>query len=380
MPASNLSVGMKIYDNDWHLRHGLEPQAAADLLADMGVTWVIAQSRYLPMADSAVESAVRQQDLTRYATLDDVAFRERLRERGIAYFAVLNICFDPGYAAAHPDLLPIDQFGRREEMQDWYIGLPPDRKDNIGQKAAMLTEATRALKPDGIHLGFIRWPGFWETWLSDVDRARMPDYCYSRPTLTRFASENGLDIPVDDPLAAARLIAERHRAQWRDWKCGVTAEAIAAIRKDIARVDPAVRISINTVPLFKTDFDNAVEEVFGQDVARLREVVDVFEVMAYHQIMRQPAGWPAAVAADIRARSGQTTVCTLQARPLYLDGMHAGRGRSATLSPEEFALAVNGVEKSDIDGLCVFTFTDFLELRHTAAGQKMIERLRRFRR
>ena len=49
----SLSVGMKIYDNDWFLRHQLEPEQAADVLKAMGVTWVIAQTRFLPMADSA---------------------------------------------------------------------------------------------------------------------------------------------------------------------------------------------------------------------------------------------------------------------------------------------------------------------------------------
>lgn len=80
----SLSVGMKIYDNRWFLGRGLSPEAAADFLKDMGVTWVIAQSRLLPMADSAVESAVRQTDTGRYAALDDLGFRNLLRDRGIA--------------------------------------------------------------------------------------------------------------------------------------------------------------------------------------------------------------------------------------------------------------------------------------------------------
>ena len=32
----SLSVGMKIYDNDWFLRHQLEPEQAADVLKAMG--------------------------------------------------------------------------------------------------------------------------------------------------------------------------------------------------------------------------------------------------------------------------------------------------------------------------------------------------------
>jgi hypothetical protein len=73
-------------------------------------------------------------------------------------------------------------------------------------------------------------------------------------------------------------------------------------------------------------------------------------------------------------------VCTLQGSPLYLNGMHAGRGRAETLSTDEFITAVDGVEASAADGICVFTFTDFLDMRGTADGQRRINRLRGFRR
>ena len=119
--------------------------------------------------------------------------------------------------------------------------------------------------------------------------------------------------------------------------------------------------------------------MFGQDIARLGAVVDVFEVMAYHQIMRQDATWAAAVATDIHHRGRRRTLCTIQARPLYLDGMHAGRGRSPTLGADEFARCGDAVEASPVDGLCLFTFADFLALRESADGRRMIDRIRRFR-
>lgn len=156
---------------------------------------MIAQNRFLPMADLAVESAVRQVDKDRYAALDEVGFRNLLKERGIGYFAVLNICFHPVFAAAHPGLLPIDQFGRCEEMQDWYIGLPPDREENLRHKIGLLERGVAALQSDGVHLGFIRWPGFWETWLTDVNRSTMPDYCYSPMTLGGFVAQPGQTLP-----------------------------------------------------------------------------------------------------------------------------------------------------------------------------------------
>jgi hypothetical protein len=372
-------VGMKIYDNVWYIKYRLEPEQAADILVGMGVTYVMAQGRLLPMQDTAINSEVSPEDAARLATLDDRKFRDALAARGIAYFASLNIGFDPNFIATHPELLPIDQFGRREEKVDWYIGLPPDREANIDHKATMLEAAVRALEPDGVHLGFIRWPGFWEVWLPDVARRDMPDYCYSAKTLARFNSATGNTIPTDDPVAAARQIATSHREQWRDWKCGVTNHAVSTIRKRVCAIKPDIKIAINTLPFFHDDFENAGEEVFGQSPSRLPEVADVFEVMAYHQILARDAAWPAAIGADIKRRSRSTTVCTIQGSALYLEGMHADRGRNLMISTDEFIDIVDRIENTHVDGLCVFTFTDFLEMRGNADGKRRIERLRSFR-
>ena len=259
-------VGMKIYDNVWYLRHRLEPDPSrrhsrrhgGNLRSDSEPACCRCRTQRSTARSTPEEAA-------RYATLDDRAFRDALSERGIAYFASLNIGFDPKFIAAHPELLPIDQFGRREEPIDWYIGLPPDRRANIDHKIALLEPAVRVLEPDGVHLGFIRWPGFWEIWLPDVDRASMPDYCYSHGTLERFCSDTKTDLPINDPVAAARRIASEHRNAWRDWKCSMTEQAVGNIRNALTAIKPDIEIAINTLPLFNDDFDNAVEEVFGAE-------------------------------------------------------------------------------------------------------------------
>ncbi|MDR3497147.1 MAG: hypothetical protein P4L82_21340 [Ancalomicrobiaceae bacterium] len=374
-----LRLGVKIYDNDWFLRHQLTPEQVADLLEAWGVTYVIAQSKYLPMANSAVTSAVTQRDRDLYAALDDRALRDALHRRGIAYFACLNICFDPAFTASHPSLKPVDQFGNVAEQLDWYIGLPPDRQENLAHKIDLLQKGVAALAPDVVHLGFIRWPGFWETWLPGDSRSDKPEYCFSPATVRRFCAATGVDVATDSPQQSAGIIGERYRSQWTAWKCGATVAAIAQIRAALEPIQTGLKYAINTLPLFRTDFDNAVEEVFGQDIAMLADVVDIFEVMAYHQIMAQPASWPARVADDIRRRSGRAAVCTLQAAPLYLTGMHQGRGRSPELTADEFSSALDHLAATSVDGACVFTFTDLIDMRGTAHGEAMIGALKRFR-
>ncbi|CDX50239.1 hypothetical protein MPL1032_110012 [Mesorhizobium plurifarium] len=376
---TDLSVGVKIYDNDLFLKYGMEAEAAADLLRSIGVTYVIAQSRFLPMQDSAVESAVRADDRARWSKQDDLAFRKALKDRGIAYFGCLNICFDPAYTRQHPDLLPIDQNGGLATQEDWYVGIAPDCKENLAHKIGLLETAVHELRPEGIHLGFVRWPGFWETWLQDTQRASKPDYSYAPDTLRRFRDDTGADIPIDRPREAAERIASHYREAWRDWKCGVTVSAIGRLRNAVHAVRPGTEIAINTLPFFRADFDDAVTEVFGQDVSRLNAVVDVFEVMAYHQILRRDSAWPAKIARDIKKRGKARTICTLQAKAIYLDGMHAGHGRADYIGAVEFSEAVQQLEASPIDGICVFTLSQLIERSGTADGKAMIARLRNFR-
>jgi hypothetical protein len=376
----NPRLGMKIYDNVWYLQHKLEPEEAAEFLNSMGVTFVLAQSKLLPMQDTAIESEITPEQQKRFEKLNDRAFRDALAKHGISYFCSLNFGFDPKFLAANPHLLPIDQFGMREKKVDWYIGLPPDRKENTEHKICLLEIAVPALQPDGIHLGFIRWPGFWEIWLPDVKRNEMPDYCYSPQTLAHFCKDSGVDLPVNNAVASAKLIALNHRASWRHWKCNETVKAVRAIKSRLTTIKPDIRLVINTLPFFLSDFDNAVEEVFGQSPSRLAEVADVFEVMAYHQILRRDSKWIGKISTDIKRRSGKITVCTIQGSAFYLTGMHANRGRQETLTTDDFINCVNSVEASAADGLCVFTFTDFLNMRETADGRRQIDRLKSFRR
>ena len=375
----DLRSGIKIYDNDWFIRFGWEPEQLADYLVSLNLSYVIAQSRFLPMDNSAVQSSVTAADRARYAKLDDVALRNLLRERGIAYIAVENICFDPTYAAEHPEDLPIDQFGVRHQQVDWYVGVPPDRKANIAQKAERLKAAVDALDPDGVHLGFIRWPGFWETWLPGESRSDKPEYCFDPQTIAAFNDFAGLALDPEAGHLNAPAIFSEHRADWTRYKCETTREAIRSIRAVVEAGRVPVPVSINTVPMFQEDFGHAVTEVFGQDWTVLRDVVDTFEVMTYHQIVRQDAAWPAAVAEHIRKVSGQAAIATVQASPLYLEGMHTGMGRNPTLDAEEFSRMLDPLETAEIEGICVFTLTELMNRMDSEDGRAIGERLSGFR-
>lgn len=353
-------AGIKIYSDDWFLKHKLSYAEAARYLRDWGVTFVLAKSRYLAMPDSAVESAAPPELADRYATYDDRKFRDALAKEGIAYWPTVCMFFDPPAIAADPSLRPVGSDGRPMEQIDWYVGIAPSREDYVARQVAAIERAVEALEPDGVFLSFTRWPGFWELWMPHHTRQDWPEYSYDQHTLARFARETGVNLPTRAPAAAASWIEAHARETWTSWKCQVVADVTRQVKEACHRIKPGLPIMLNTLP-FGTDFDNAQEKVFGQRVEALADVVDVFEVMTYHQILKRPTSWIPRVGKEVKLRSGRETVCTIQAQPIYLDGLYARDNRSPTLDAVEFAEAIDAVENSNLDGVVVFVWSDLLE-------------------
>lgn len=356
-----LQVGMKLYDAGWYLKHGLSYKDAARCLRDWGVTFVLAQSRFLPMPDSAVQSEVPSELAQRYVAYDDRKLRDALGQEGIAYWPTVCMFFDPQATAADRSLRPVGSDGQPMQTVDWYEGIAPSRQGFVTQKTAAIERAVRALEPEGVFLSFTRWPGFWELWTPNRSRQDFLEYSYDRHTLDRFVRETGVNLQNRKPAAAAAWIEAHAREAWTAWKCSVVVDAISQVRNTCRAVKPDLQIMLNTLPFGVTAFDGAQEKVFGQKIEALAAVVDVFEVMTYHQILKRPTGWIAQAGQEVKQRSGRKTVCTIQARPHYLDGIHARSDRSPTLDEEEFAEAVGNVETAGLDGVVVFVWSDLLE-------------------
>ncbi len=354
-------VGMKVYDNDWYLKYDLTYDEAVRCLRDWGVTFVMAQSKFLPMPDSAVKSEVPPELAERYASYDDRKFRDALAHAGIEYYAAVCMFHDPQALEADPRLWPIGRDGRAAPKQDWYVGLIPSRQDHVARKVAAIERAVRELEPDGVFLAFMRWPGFWETWTPGRKWQDLPEFSYDEHSLKRFAAETAVELPDLHPGEAAPWIEGNARQAWTDWKCGVIVDIVLQVRSACGAIRRGTKIMLNTLPFRRQDWNDAVEAVYGQRLEALRDVVDVFEVMVYHQILKQDKNWIAAVAEDAKKRTARTVVCTLQARALYLDGMHAQERRASDITVEEFTQNVDSVEASSADGIVVFTWSDFLE-------------------
>jgi hypothetical protein len=173
---------------------------------------------------------------------------------GVMHWRVSVSCMCPAALTADPTLAAIDATGRRMERIDWYVGIPPTRRIPVAAKLHEIESAVRFLEPDAIHLGFTRWPGFWELWMPDRRREDFPEYSYDLESLQQFQAETGRDLPSSDAAAAASFIATKASDVWVDWKCRVVVDAIRQIKETARRFRPGIEVVLNTVPFDKLLF------------------------------------------------------------------------------------------------------------------------------
>lgn len=358
--SKSFKIGVKIYSADWFLNYKLSYKEAARYLRSWGIDFVLVQSRLLPMPDSAVKSEVDADEAARYATFDDRKFRDALAKEGIEYWATVCAFFAPPEIEKNPALRPIGSDGLPMEKFDWYIGIAPTADDFVKKQISAIENAVCILEPDGVFMSFTRWPGFWELWTPEKMPKDFSEYSFDPHTLKRFARENKIELPDGSAKKIALWIEENANDIWIKWKSQIIRDILLQVKKASQAIKPDTKIMLNTLPFGKEDFDNAREEVFGQDVELLSEVVDVFEVMTYHQILRQPTSWIPETGIEVKTRTKSETFCTLQTAPLYLEDIYAEGKRATSLNYEEFEVAIKGVKDAGIDGVVLFTWSELL--------------------
>ncbi len=91
-----------------------------------------------------------------------------------------------------------------------------------------------------------------------------------------------------------------------------------------------------------------------------------------------PYQWIGEAGEYFKRLTGKKVVCTVQGKALYTEGIHSGKGRMETISPQEFENALQTVQNADVDGAVVFTWSDFLYKEYEkqdASATEMVHRL-----
>lgn len=345
----------------------------ADRAREHRIDWMLVQNLIDPLPTSAVAQVVPA------SGYDDHRLRDALRDRGIRVFESTAVFFQPGEYQRRPELRPVDEAGRIAEPQDWYVGLCPSDPVYLADREARIEEVVDRLQPHGVFLSFIRYPSFWELWMPETERSEIPEFCFCERCLERFQADSGLELP-DGPVALrARVLQNELRETWTTWKCGVIAHVVARLRAAAQRARSGTEIMLNGFGFGRNDYSNAVEEILGQRIESLSPVVDQFEAMLYHQILRRdPVPWVASVTTELRSRTSRTLLADLQVRADYLGPTYAAGRRRPSIPTAEFEAAVAAVSASPADGLMIYRYSDLLidEIEGTGELGRAIRRFK----
>lgn len=358
--VKKFELGMKIYNSKWYFEYNLSYDELVRYLKDWGINFVLAVPPSLPMPNDVKKNIVPQQFAKRFSKYNDQKFRQVLLDNKIKYFIASTMFFDPTAIEKNEKLRPIDNKGKPMLKDDWYIGIPPSFDSYVNKKKDSILASVRELKPDGIFLTFMRWPGFWEIWTSDRRRLDFSEYSFDKYSLKKFNEQTDIKLPELDVKDISTWIYNNVKDEWVDWKCNVIENIVNQIKRDVNIIYPGTKIMLNGIPFGRDDFDNAEIEVFGQRPEKLGNIIDLLEVMTYFQILKKPVSWIKEIIDELSERFAKKTYCTIPSMPYYIEGNYTKDYRKKEISLQEFKLAIETAIDSKSSG-AIFFGTEIFE-------------------
>ena len=259
---------------------------------------------------------------------EDPDFVAAAHAAGMSVYAEFGCFVGRQWWEQMPESRPITADGAALEPEEWYCGVNPAIPGVRQERLAALESLLNEHELDGIWLDFIRWPGHWEVPEPTLLRTSFDPF-----TLAAFCRDSGINIPIADPAAAARLLLSTHEAEWIAWRCARITSWVADARAVLRRVRPQALLGLFGVPWRLSDRGGAILSIIGQDYRALGEHVDVFSPMVYHRMCGYPVAWIGDVVAEVHALSGKPVWPIIQSvdEPSALSAAEYGQALDAIL-------------------------------------------------
>lgn len=292
-PVPRPIVGVKVYEHDGDL----EP--LFDEWSGLGINTVFAGEE-LASRDGFMETAA--------ASDTEV-------------FVIFPVLYAPDELRTDPELFAITGDGG-PARDDWVEFACPTRPELRRRRVEEAVELVNRLRPAGLSLDFIRHFAYWEMVAPDTDPESLPDTCYCRYCLERFAEMLGpdADVPVDHPTEAAAWIRANAADEWVRFKIETVSSLVWEILQAVRAVDTSLRVNLHTVPWRTDDFDHAITRIAAQDRSVLGGYADYLSPMCYSFMLHRDADWISSVVEDT-AEAGRCPVLpSIQVRSYYREG------------------------------------------------------------
>ena len=356
-----MKIGVKIYSYDWYNIHKIEPQQLAELLQKWGISYVMVMNDHL-------DDMSRSNRTLKSLSLDN-KFREACQKAKIDYWMTIRSFYNPKALKMNPEWNVMNQHAEWIKKKDWYCGINPSDNSYINWLLEKIEIAQKDLKPDGAFLSFTRWPGFWETRFKDAKFETFEDTSYDLATLQRFGKSIGVEISQVMLRNPYLWLKEYAWESWVSWKCEVIKNYCTRVKNQMIFENSNIQLMLNTLPFCNHEFLSPRRETFGQDIKMLSEIINIFEVMTYHQIMKEDVDWIVKAGLDVRNQTDKPVICTLQSSPYYTDGFHEEANREKFVNQNDMIKAKEKLAQNNFYGVAFFPLKDLL-LNYYTTGEK----------
>lgn len=259
-----------------------------------------------------------------------------------AEFATLN---GKDYVEKNPEAWAINEKGEKVRAASWFMGVCPTDSGFRNYRMDQLRQLLSDFEIDGVWMDYVHWHAQFED-----PEPILPETCFSESCITTFSKDSGIRIPKGTIPEKASWILKNHEKQWRDWRCDIIYSWTKQIREITKNVRPNALVGLYHCPWTDSEFDNARRRILGLDYGLLKQTVDVFSPMVYHERMGRKPSW---VEENI-AWMGNKLDVTTEGYPKIWPIVQA-HNDPGVVSTEEFKVVLKGGLSGKSSGVMMFT-------------------------
>lgn len=216
----------------------------------------------------------------------DSAMIKRARSEGLKVYAEFATLNGLNYVERHPEAWAINEKGDRVEAASWFMGVCPTEPGFRKFRFQQLEDLLQKYDIDGVWMDYVHWHAQFED-----PNPILPETCFCNVCLEKFSTSTDIQIPEGTITENAQWILKNHNVSWRDWRCGVIYEWTLEFKNIIQKINPKALLGLYHCPWNDEEFNGARRRILGLDYNLLRETIDVFSPMVYHQKMGYDPVW-----------------------------------------------------------------------------------------
>lgn len=245
---------------------------------------------------------------------------KKAKEANIDLYIDFSVFYNPDFLKDNPDYYAITNNGEKA-MEDWVHFVCPSKKDYLDKCKLHLKELLSKYNPDGLLLNFIRFFSYWEIIYFDRTPESIIDACYCPECLQNFQTDMDIKFPKSLQKASdfSGWIKEFASEKWKVWKCNIINNTVKMLIKQIKEISKDINLGAHIVPWLEQDFNNAIENVMGQDISALAEYFDFISPMAFSHMLKKEPAWINNVVSKMNDKTKIKITPCIQVDKCYLE-------------------------------------------------------------